>query len=424
MPGLIERVQNILLNPQREWPVIAGESETVGSLYTRYVVILAALPAIAGFVKMSLIGTGVPFTDATVRIGVGLGLTTMVVQYGLALLATFLLALIVNALAPSFGGEKNPVQALKTVAYAYTASWVAGLAVLLPWAGWLLAIVGSLYSIYLLYLGLPSTMRAPADRAVGYTAVIVLLAFVLGILIGVIGAAMTGAAGMGAMSQGSGVEISTDQGKVTINEESLGKLEEMAQRMEAAGQQMEEAQKSGNATDQQAALGQMMGAMLGGGDGAVQALSPDQLKPFVPEELSGLARKTYSVERNTTLGIQMAIGKAGYREDGGTRRLDLEITDMGGMSALTMLAGWALTQSESESDRGYERVYEQDGMRVHEKWDSERRAGELDLIVAERFLVKLEGRELDMDALKAAAAALNLSALSALKDEGRSAEGG
>lgn len=417
MASLIERAKNILLEPRREWPVVAAESDSTAGLYTRYILILAAIPVVAGFIKMSLIGTGIPFTGATFRVGIGAGLATMVAQYGLSLLAVFLLSLIVNALAPSFGGRKDPVQALKAVAYAYTAAWVAGAAIILPWVGWLLGLAGGVYAIYLLYLGLPVTMGTPADKAAGYTAVTVICAIVLGVLIGVIGGAISGAASIGAMHADSGMEISTDEGTVKIDQGSLGKLEQMAKNMEAAGKQMEEAQKSGDSAAQQAALGQVMGAMFGGGE-QVEALKPEQLKPFVPETLAGMARSSYNVERNTMMGLQIASGRASYREESGDRSIDLEITDMGSAKGLAMMAGWALAESESESDQGYERVYQQDGMRVHEQWDSSSKSATYDLIVAERFLVKLHGRGLEMDAIKDVAKSLDVQGLAKLKGEG------
>lgn len=421
MDKLIDRVKSILLAPKTEWPVIASEPATVQGLFTRYVIILAAIPAIATFVKMSLIGTGVPFIGATFRIGLGLGLVQAIVSYGLSLLSIYVLALIIDALAPSFGGQKDFVQATKTAVYAYTASWIAGLAIVVPWIGWLLALAGSVYSVYLLYLGLPHTMRTPPERAGGYTAVIFLIAFVLGIVIGAIGGAIGGAASMGAISQGSGIEISTDQGKVTLDEGSLGKLEQMAKQMESAGQKMEDAARTGDTAGQQAALGEALGTMFGGGDGkTVEALRPEQLKPFVPEELGGLPRTSYNVERNTVMGLQLASGKGSYRDSAGEKSLELEITDMGGMSGLAMFAGWALVQSESESDQGYERVYEKDGMRAHEKWDSSSRSGSYDLIVADRFLVKLQGRGIEMDDIKKSVKALDLSDLAKLKAEGKS----
>ena len=87
---------------------------------------------------------------------------------------------IINALAPTFGGQKDSVQALKTAAYAVTAAWVGGVAQLIPWLGWLIMLAGAIYSVYLLYLGLPHTMKAPADKAAGYTAVTIIVAIVLG----------------------------------------------------------------------------------------------------------------------------------------------------------------------------------------------------------------------------------------------------
>ena len=419
--SLIDRAKNILLLPKTEWPVIAAEPDTVADLYKRYILLLAALPVAATFVKMCVIGTGIPFIGANLRIGFGLGLVQAVVSYGLSLASIYVLALIIDALAPTFGGQKNFVQALKTAAYAYTASWIAGLAVLLPWVGWLVALAGSIYSVYLLYLGLPHTMRAPTDRTGGYTTVVFLIAFVLGIVIGLIGGAIGGAASMGAISGGSGIEISTDQGKVTIDDSSLGQLEQMAKQMESAGQKMEDANRSGDTAAQQAALGEALGTMLGGTTGGkkVEALKPEQIKPFVPEELGGLPRTSYNVERNTVMGLQLATGKGSYRDAAGERTLDLEIVDMGGMSGLAMFAGWALVQSESESDQGYERVYQKDGMRMHEQWNSSTRSGSYDVIVGDRFLVKLQGRGVEMDDLKSSLKSIDLSDLARLKDEGK-----
>lgn len=420
MASLIDRARNILLTPKTEWPGIAAEPDTAADLFKRYILILAALPVLAGFVKMSLVGTGIPFIGASFRVGIGLGLVQAAVSYGLSLASIYVLALIIDALAPTFGSEKNFVQALKTAAYSYTASWVAGLAILLPWVGWLVALAGSIYAVYLLFLGLPHTMRTPTDRAGGYTAIVFLIAFVLSIVIGSIGGAIGGAASLGAISGGSGIEISTGQGKVTIDDSSLGKLEQMAKQMESAGQKMEDANRSGDTAAQQAALGEALGSLLGGGDGKqVEALKPEQLKPFVPEELGGLPRTSYNVERNTVMGLQLATGKGSYRDAAGERTLDLEIVDMGGMSGLAMFAGWALVQSESESDQGYERTYEKDGMRMHEQWNNTSRTGSYDVIVADRFLVKLQGRGIEMDDIKSNLNSLDLSDLAKLKDEGK-----
>ena len=109
--------------------------------------------------------------------------------YGLALATTFALALVIDGLAPNFGGQKNQVQALKVAAYSATAGWLAGIFGLIP----ALAILGllGLYSLYLLYLGLPILMKVPQDKAMGYSVVVIIVAIVLFLIVGAIGASLT-----------------------------------------------------------------------------------------------------------------------------------------------------------------------------------------------------------------------------------------
>ena len=46
------------------------------------------------------------------------------------------------------------------------------------------ATVAGLYSLYLLYLGLPVVMKSPKEKAMGYTAVVIIAAIVLFMVIG------------------------------------------------------------------------------------------------------------------------------------------------------------------------------------------------------------------------------------------------
>src|SRR5690554_4082688 len=185
--GLIDRVKSILTSPRSEWPVIAAEPASVSGLYTGYIMLLAAIPAVSGFIKGSLIGHGV--FGITVTTPILAGLVGMVLGYVLGLVVLYLVAMIVNALAPTFGGRKDQVQALKAVGYAWTAAWVAGIAVVVPWLGWLLALAGGIYSIRLLYLGLPHTMKCPPEKSLGYTVVTVVITIVLGWVLGLVIAA-------------------------------------------------------------------------------------------------------------------------------------------------------------------------------------------------------------------------------------------
>jgi len=203
--ALVDRVKQILLSPRTEWPVIDAEPATVASLYTGYIMPLAAIPVICNAIGMSLIGVTIPLVGGHYKTPFGTALISAAVTYCFTLIGVYLMALIVDALAPSFGGTKNQVQALKVVAYAYTASWVGGFLGLIP-ALSVIGILFGLYSLYLLFLGLPVLMKAPEDKAVGYTVVViicsilvmVLIAFVVGTLGFGMGAGAMGAAGAGA----------------------------------------------------------------------------------------------------------------------------------------------------------------------------------------------------------------------------------
>ena len=178
--ALMDRAKNIVLQPKQEWPVIDAEQTSVGALYTGYIIPLAAIGPVASLIGWSLLGMRVPFVGS-IRIPIGVGLRMAFIQYAGGLVGIFVLALIIDALAPTFGGTKNQIQALKVAAYSATAAWLAGIFGLIPMLG-ILAIVG-LYSLYLLYLGLPILMKSPEDKALGYTVVVIIVAIVLEVVI-------------------------------------------------------------------------------------------------------------------------------------------------------------------------------------------------------------------------------------------------
>ncbi|MGH7523995.1 MAG: Yip1 family protein [Gemmatimonadales bacterium] len=180
--ALVSRVKGILMTPKAEWAVIDDEPTTVGSLYTSYIIPLAAIAPICRFIGMSLVGYNL--VGVAVKWPVDLGLESAIVQYALSLVSVYVLALIIDALAPNFGGHKNSIQALKVAAYSSTAAWVAGVFLLLPALG-ILTILG-LYSFYLMFLGLPVLMKAPEEKAAGYVIVAVVCAVVLYVIVGAI----------------------------------------------------------------------------------------------------------------------------------------------------------------------------------------------------------------------------------------------
>ena len=169
--GLVERAKNILINPPKEWEVIDAEPATIRGIYTGYLVYIAAISPVARCIGDVVFGH-VPLLSA---------LVVAVISYALWLVLTYAMALLIEALAPRFGGQRDRVQAFKVAAYSSTASAVAGIFALVP-ALSPLAIFG-LYGLFLLWLGLPKLMRVAQDRALTYYAAVLISLLLVGIVL-------------------------------------------------------------------------------------------------------------------------------------------------------------------------------------------------------------------------------------------------
>jgi len=165
---LVSRARNICLSPASEWRVIERESATPNELLIGYALPLAAIGAVATVIGSMLF--------------LSLALIPAVIGLIVSLVVTFLLGLLIDALAPTFAGQKNQSQALKLAVYCQTPGWVAGICYIIPLLGGFLVLLANLYGIYLLYLGIPILMKSPDDKAVPYTVVIVLSAIVIGVI--------------------------------------------------------------------------------------------------------------------------------------------------------------------------------------------------------------------------------------------------
>lgn len=249
--NIIARVKEILFTPKQTWPVIETEETSTAALYTQYIMILAAIQAVAGFIGMSLFG--VSGFGVTVRVPLMTGLIQMVLGYGLALAMVYVVALIADALAPSFGGQKKPMNALKLVAYSGTAAMVGGIFALIPALG-VLTLIAALYSLYLLYLGVPTLMKVPQEKAVPYTVVLVVCAIVVGVIAGTILGAVRGGPAMNMGAPTGQISIDTPKGTVNID---VAKTEAWGKRMEAAGKKLEKAQQSGDQAAMEQAINEM-----------------------------------------------------------------------------------------------------------------------------------------------------------------------
>jgi hypothetical protein len=166
---LLQRIKAILLTPQTEWPVIARTKGETSELLS-HVAVLALIPALARLAGATLVGGYAPIWPS---------LAGALVSYLLAFAVVYVLALIVDVLAPVFAARRDFAAALMLTVYSMTPVWLAGIFLLVPGLSFL--IILGLYGAYLLWAGLPILMRAPPERALPYAAAVAACGLVIGV---------------------------------------------------------------------------------------------------------------------------------------------------------------------------------------------------------------------------------------------------
>lgn len=359
--GVVERVKDILFKPAETWDRIDAEPATVKDLYVGYVCILAAIGPVAQLVGSQLFGYH--FINISFRPSLAASISQAVVAYVLALAGVFVLALVIDGLAAAFGGTRSHIQALKVAVYASTAMWIVGIFSLLPPVSGL-AIIG-LYSLYLLYLGIPKLMKAPADKAAPYTLTVVAADIVIFLFVALIGNAV---ASGGAGIMGLALDQAAPPAAGTL---SVGGAAAHPGKRDAAAGQMQ-------AAASQAPAGASAKAK-------VRAVPVDTLKGLFPTSLPvGFARTDLSAESGGVDGLQAANVQGVYTK--GESRITLSVTDAAAAGARTM----------------------------SEQWDNPSKSGEYTVMVAGRFIVAAEGEAADMADLKSAVAAVPRDQLASL----------
>jgi len=182
METTVGRARAILFEPRATFKEVDSEFTKPGALWGRYILPLALIGPVAGAVGRLIFGKRIAGTSLAESLSIGGAVTWAVIALVLALVAVFVLSQVISLLAPGFGGQKNDVQALKVAAYSNTPVWLAGI-FNIHGRFLMVGIIVSLYGLFLLYLGLPTLMKVPQDRAMGYTAVVIIAAIVIFLLV-------------------------------------------------------------------------------------------------------------------------------------------------------------------------------------------------------------------------------------------------
>jgi hypothetical protein len=206
-------------------------------------------------------------------------------------------------------------------------------------------------------------------------------------------------------------------------EEAVKQLQDAGKQMEQAAKDMEAAAKKGGdgMADAMAKMGMAVGGAVTGAaksmGTAVEPVDFRELKNLLPDGIGAMKRTASEGEKGGGFGFVVAHAEGRYEGGGGSATV--KITDPGNLSGMAAMAAmWMNLELDKETDNGYEKTGTANGRRFHEKYDKASKSGEYTVIVANRFIVEVDGRGIDMPTMKKALEQINLTKLESMKDVG------
>lgn len=162
-PGLIRRVKHLIWDPPMTWDAIAKEEPSSGALLGGYVLPLALVMTLAGWLG-ALLAADFVFDGETLIAQPAAALMRLVLAIG----GVIGFARLADALAPRFGGAANPMRAMQLSAYGATGVLLGGISMLIPGVAPYVIAAGAMFSLVLIYIGLPRMMGAPEEKRIAY----------------------------------------------------------------------------------------------------------------------------------------------------------------------------------------------------------------------------------------------------------------
>jgi hypothetical protein len=194
---VLNHVWGLFFHPKQEWKSIKGERCSIGKCYCSHVLILAAIPAIAGYVGTTQVGWSFGGFEVH-KLTTQSALQIAIVTYLTMLVAVFSLGKAIHWMGQTYGSKQTLPQAIALAAYTATPLWIMGIFFLYPilWVNMLIGLPALAYTVYLLYTGVPVMMNVTQER--GFLFASAVLAVGLVMLVAVLGAmAMLWSMGIG-----------------------------------------------------------------------------------------------------------------------------------------------------------------------------------------------------------------------------------
>ena len=419
--SIVDRIKNICLTPNTEWPVIASEPSSTGSLMHGYVAPLAAVGASRRLHRRhDCRNEHVSLWAPTGCHRLPWACRGRVVGHRRDHRRRVWSASSSTRWRRRSAPNRTAARAMKVAVYSFTPAWVAGVLRIIPALG-VLAILGAFYGFYLLYLGLPALMKAPKEKAAGYT-VVTIVARIRRVCrrlepsaVSMVGGRAIGTGCWATSPRRRRVRVPARAKCSSTRTARWASCRNSARRWRRATRRWKRRRRAATRMPRQRPPW-IRSARCSAAGKKVDPLEIDQMKSFLPPTLAGFSKQgNGTAEKSGFASLMVSKAEANYSD--GSKTVNIGISDSGGASGIMGLAGWAALQTSKEDDNGSERVSKVNGRLVHEQT---RKNGEdeFDIILGDRFVVSASSRDVKLNQLKAIVSALDLNKIESMKDVG------
>lgn len=415
---LVQRVKDILFQPTQTWHAIVTETSDARTVFGTYVVPLAALAALAAFIGLTVVGVGVDVGgfDARERLPLANGLVNLAAGFLLSLATVYGLARAIDALATSFGARKSPRRAMMLVGYASTAAFIGAMFSIVPALSGIGLLV-SLYSIFLLYTGLPVLMRCPRNKVAAYTAIAVACAIVLTLALAallslVVPPVRQQEAGSAAPATPASVGNTPAASATPPGPPEPAHIVAMTRNMQAAKADLAAARKAGDQVAAAAAMNEMKLAVARSG---ALPMAPDTIRPMLPRTLGGNLHQI-RIQSHSGRGHDV-LGGSEVRStyQGGDRVVQMAIIDLSVRGALLAATEWEGATAARQADGRTETIQREGKRLVREHTNPVGQHAEVAIVLANGLMVEAAGDQTDLATLKKLLGEIDLAKLEGLQ---------
>lgn len=182
---LINRIWGLFLRPGKEWELIQEEQASRSKPYLLYLLLLAAIPPIAGYIGATQIGWQIGNGSIT-KLTVTSTIPLCIAAYFAIVIGIYATGVAIDWMHRTYTDRQDTqFSGLGFAVYVATPLLVLSIIGIYPeiWLGLITLVIASSYSAYLLYKGVPILFQIPRERGALFASAILTFALVMAVVL-------------------------------------------------------------------------------------------------------------------------------------------------------------------------------------------------------------------------------------------------